>query len=157
MRSWIPRVRVRLERDGNMNVPVGRIATPEAVAATMTAILQDSPKEEFWVLCVGTRNYMNAGCQVSVGTLGASLVHPREVFSIALLHQTTSIIICHNHPSGETTPSLEDTSLTRRLASAGKLMGITLMDHVIVGDNPHAFYSYESQNPDALNGIQGLT
>lgn len=157
MRSWIPRVRLRLERDGNMTVPVGRVATPEAVSAAMHAILHDSPKEEFWVLCVGTRNYMNAGCQVSVGTLGASLVHPRELFSIALLHQSTAIIICHNHPSGDTTPSPEDTALTRRLASAGKLMGIKLMDHVIVGDNAKNFYSYESQNPGALDGIQGLT
>ena len=70
---------------------------------------------------------------VSVGSLNSSIVHPREVFKVAILSNAASIIIFHNHPSGDPTPSREDVNVTNRLKEAGKLIGIDLIDHIIIG------------------------
>jgi DNA repair protein RadC len=70
---------------------------------------------------------------VSLGTLGASLVHPREVFRLAIFQAVASVIMVHNHPSGDSTPSEEDVKLTRRLIDAGKVIGIEVLDHIIIG------------------------
>ncbi len=74
---------------------------------------------------------------VSIGTLNASIVHPREVFRPAILHASNSVIVVHNHPSGDPTPSNDDIELTKRLAEAGKILGIELLDHVIVGNGSY--------------------
>ena len=71
---------------------------------------------------------------VTVGTLDASLVHPREVFKPAILEGSSAIVLSHNHPSGDVTPSKEDHAVTEQLTEAGKLLGITVLDHVIFGD-----------------------
>jgi DNA repair protein RadC len=72
---------------------------------------------------------------VSVGGLHSSIVHPREVFKPAIIMGAASVILCHNHPSGDTTPSKEDIDITRRLINAGEIIGIQILDHVIVGDD----------------------
>jgi len=88
-------------------------------------------KEHFIILCLDTRNNLIAA-DVSVGILNASLVHPREVFSQAILNNSSHVIVAHNHPSGDPTPSAEDVITTRRLVEAGKILGITVADHMIV-------------------------
>ncbi len=91
--------------------------------------------------------YLNARSQlvhmetVSVGTLSASLVHPREVFAPAIAHAAAALIVCHNHPSGDTTPSAEDRDATRRLSRAGELLGVPLLDHLIVSER--GFFSFK--------------
>ena len=79
--------------------------------------------------------------EVSRGTLDATLVHPREVFKAALLANAAAIVLCHDHPSGEPTPSPDDLQLTRRLVEAGTLLGVDVLDHVIVGDG--RYYSFK--------------
>ena len=79
--------------------------------------------------------------EVSRGTLDATLVHPREVFKAALLANAAAIVLCHNHPSGESTPSRDDLQLTRRLVEAGTLLGVEVLDHIIVGDA--RYYSFK--------------
>lgn len=116
-------------------VVIGRtLSTPAASAAALTALLQDEPGEVFAILCLSTKHRVIAYHEVSRGTLDATLVHPREVFKAALLSNAASIILTHNHPSGDSTPSPDDHQLTRRLVDAGRLIGIKVLDHIIVGD-----------------------
>ncbi len=97
----------------------------------------DQDKEHFWTIGLNTRNLVKYVDLTSLGTLNASLVHPREVFRLAIMKGVASIVIGHNHPSGDTDPSEEDIKLTRRLVEAGRLLGIEVLDHVIIADNNH--------------------
>ena len=116
-------------------VIIGRtLSTPGASAAALVALLQDEPGEVFAILCLSTKHRAIAYHEVSRGTLDATLVHPREVFKAALLSNAASIILTHNHPSGDPTPSPDDHQLTRRLVDAGRLIGVEVLDHIIVGD-----------------------
>ena len=92
----------------------------------------DRDKEHFWVFHLDVRNRIKLIELVSLGTLNSSLVHPREVFTRAVGERSAQIIIAHNHPSGEHTPSDDDIGLTKRLAKAGTLLGIELIDHLVV-------------------------
>lgn len=92
----------------------------------------DHKHEEFHIVTLGTKNQVIATHQISVGTLDASLVHPREVFRPAIKDAAASVILVHNHPSGDPTPSQEDISVTKRLEDAGKTLGIDVLDHIIV-------------------------
>lgn len=96
------------------------------------ADVRASKKEHFVVFYLDSRNKENERAIISVGTLNASLVHPREVFELAIQHSARGIILSHNHPSGDPTPSQEDLDMTRTLISAGDILGITVLDHVIV-------------------------
>jgi len=93
-----------------------------------------SDQERFVVACLDTKNRVQSVVLITVGTLDASLVHPREVFKPPILEGSSSIILSHNHPSGDTTPSHEDIAVTERLTQAGKLLGIDVLDHIIYGD-----------------------
>ena len=105
--------------------------SPEDVWGQM-ADLRDNKKEHFVVFFLDIRNQKIKRQVVSIGTLNASLVHPREVFEEAIRHNSAQIIVAHNHPSGDTEPSEEDLQITHRLKKAGEILGIELLDHVIV-------------------------
>lgn len=94
--------------------------------------IRSSDKENFVVLFLDTQNSIVGKEIISVGTLNASLVHPREVFRTAIIKKCASVIVAHNHPSGSLEPSTEDLMTTRRLQDAGKLIGIDVADHVLV-------------------------
>lgn len=128
------RYAVRLDSAGK-HIAVGQcLRTPKDAAAVFLATLQDEPSEVFAMLCLTTKNRVIAYHEVSRGALDATLVHPREVFKAALLANASSIIVGHNHPSGDSTPSPDDLALTQRLVAAGDIIGVPLLDHVIVGD-----------------------
>jgi len=93
-----------------------------------------SDQEKFVVACLDTKHRVQCVVVVTVGTLDASLVHPREVFKPAFIEGSSAVIISHNHPSGNTTPSREDHEVTKRLTDAGTLLGIAVLDHIIFGD-----------------------
>ena len=93
-----------------------------------------SDQERFVVACLDTKNRVQSVVEITVGTLDASLVHPREVFKPPILEGSSSIILSHNHPSGNATPSREDIQVTNRLTDAGKLIGIDVLDHIVCGD-----------------------
>lgn len=95
-------------------------------------LIQDGIQEEFHVLTLDTKNRFKRSHLVTIGTLDASLVHPREVFRPAIKDSASSIIAVHNHPSGDPTPSREDHEVTRRLEQCGKTLGISVLDHIIV-------------------------
>lgn len=96
----------------------------------------DAEKEAFVVIAVDRKYRVKGYSLVSLGLNDCSLVHPREVFRPAILAAASSIVVMHNHPSGDTTPSGEDLRITRQLVDAGKIVGIEVLDHVIVGDMP---------------------
>jgi DNA repair protein RadC len=125
-----------------VSYPKKKIRSPEMVAEAMSKYMAnkvdefDRKKEHF--MCMGLDSghrliYLEV---VSMGTLNASLVHPREVFRRAVHHAAASLILIHNHPSGESAPSAEDRSITMQLCECGKLMGISVLDHVIVSGDP---------------------
>lgn len=101
--------------------------------------LANESKEHFLCLHLDGKNRIVCLDRVSVGSLNQSIVHPREVFKAAILSSAAAIILIHNHPTGDTTPSAEDREVTRRLAEVGQLVGIKMLDHVIVGEGYFSF------------------
>ena len=110
------------------------IRGPDDVAAFVGPKLRKELREHFLVLLLNARHEVMAKETVSVGSLNASIVHPREVFKPALLASAASIVLCHNHPSGDPEPSEEDLTITKRLVEAGELLGIGVLDHVIIAE-----------------------
>lgn len=114
---------------------------PREVAAYLVEDMKDLRQEWFRVLLLNNRKQVIGFETISVGTLNASLVHPRDVFEKAIRKNASTMILVHNHPSGNPSPSDEDRLLTRRLTDAGALMGIEVIDHVIVGNGN--YYSFK--------------
>ncbi len=118
--------------------------TPENVYRHIKKIFckQDAiekDKEHFYLLILNSKNKVKCVDLITVGILNASLVHPREVFRRAIKEGASTIILAHNHPSGNSEPSEEDKDITKRLIEAGKIIGIELVDHVIIGDKYLSF------------------
>ena len=121
-----------------------QIKDPASVHSIFVALLRqdnevDRDKEHFWCIGLNTRNCVKYIELVSLGTLNASLVHPREVFRFAIMQGVASIIVIHNHPSGDPEPSEDDLRLVKRLIEAGRLLGIELLDSLIVADSYLSF------------------
>jgi DNA repair protein RadC len=114
-----------------------KISSPEDVYRRIYPMLREQKKEFFILLCLDTKNHIIRQETISIGSLNANVVHPREVFRIALLESAAHIIVAHNHPSGDPTPSSEDIEITKKLVETGKMMGIDVLDHVIIGDGRH--------------------
>jgi len=121
----------RLASDGGGEAPLLR--TPEDAARHLLPRYAARPVETFGVLVLDVRHRLKNEAVISVGCLTSSLVHPREVFQEAVVSRAAALILFHNHPSGDPEPSAEDVALTRRLASAGALVGIEVLDHVVLG------------------------
>ncbi|MHB2025645.1 MAG: JAB domain-containing protein [Elusimicrobiota bacterium] len=120
------------------------IDCPSRALGQIPAAIKESRRENFFALYLNTRNHLLHSEIVSIGTLSASLVHPREVFAPAIFHCAAALIVAHNHPSGDCAPSTEDKDATRRLENAGALLGIPLLDHIIVSSNGD-FYSFRER------------
>jgi len=121
-----------------------KIRTAEDVFNYFTDELQNKKKEHFYALLLDTKNRIISEELVSVGILDASLIHPREVFKSAIKASSNSIILVHNHPSGDCTPSNEDKEVTKILENSGDLLGIKVLDHIIIGkDNYYSFKENE--------------
>jgi DNA repair protein RadC len=114
-----------------------RITTPAQARAwcreRFARLASDGVQEEFHIVTLNTKHEVLTTYPITVGTLDASLVHPREVFRPAIKDAAAAVILVHNHPSGDPTPSREDLAVTRRLDSAGDLLGIKVLDHIVLG------------------------
>lgn len=126
-------VSIKMVREGSMLYNIRKIGPPLDAVNLVRRFLQYADREELIVCCMDTKNQPISISVVSIGSLNSSIVHPREVFKAAILSNATSIIIFHNHPSGDTSASSEDINITNRLREAGKLIGIDLIDHIIIG------------------------
>ena len=132
------------------------VRTPEDAARLVAPLAWNLRQEKFWVLLLDNkRRLLRDPVEITAGTLTASLVHPREVFSPAVRESAAAVVAVHNHPSGDPSPSREDLSVTRRLAESGTLLGIPLIDHVVIGGNstisPPPHYSFAASRPDLFS------
>lgn len=116
------------------NVNNYKIKGPEDVNNLLMEEMRYLNKEIFNIILLNTKNNVIAIENISVGSLNASIVHPREVFNIAIRRSSSAIILAHNHPSGDPKPSTEDVNITKRLIEAGSIIGINVLDHIIIGD-----------------------
>ena len=103
--------------------------------------LAEETKEHFYCVHLNSKNFVHCLDLVSIGSLNAAIVHPREVFKNALLSSACAILFIHNHPSGDPNPSREDIELTGRLQQAGELLGIKVLDHIVIGDGKYVSLS----------------
>jgi DNA repair protein RadC len=120
------------------------IRSPQDGANVASKFIGDDDREVFFVMCLNTKNRVVAVHRCHVGSINASIVHPREVFKSAILNNSTSIIVSHQHPSQEISPSREDIDVTKRLVECGKILGIEVLDHIIV--NAKADYYSMKEN-----------
>jgi DNA repair protein RadC len=135
------------------------INSPETASAFFHSVMDNIyDKEAFVVAFLNTKNRVIDHEVVSVGTINSSLVHPREVFRNAIINKANSVILCHNHPSGDLNPSGEDINITERLRETGNLLGIRVLDHLIIsGINQHEHYSFKAQGVLEATGAYGIT
>jgi DNA repair protein RadC len=137
---FLPRYQLQLVRTGfcKFRAPKldGSHTASKVCTAAVKTILGNSPTEKFLIATLDTQNRVIGIHEISSGTLDASLVHPRLVFTNAYLCNAASIILIHNHPSGELTPSQCDIDITKRLREVGDLFGTPITEHIIVGHNP---------------------
>lgn len=119
------------------------IRCPSDVAVLLMEEMRYLEREEFRVVMLNTKNHVIGIHTASVGDLNSSIVHPREIFKEPIRRTAASVILVHNHPSGDPSPSDEDIRVTNRLREAGKLLGIEVLDHLIVGDN--AYFSFKER------------
>ena len=134
-----------LVKEKSMNYEsISHIQSPDSVYKLMTEAFQlDKMAEEYiYLLALNTKGNLNAVFELSHGTVSQSLTTPREICIRCLLCGASRFIICHNHPSGDTSPSREDIHFTKILNEASRLIGLELVDHMIIGKN-HSFYSYK--------------
>jgi DNA repair protein RadC len=113
------------------------VKTPEAAYLELKNKFRGKKKELFWAILLDTRNQIIKSAEISVGSLDSSIVHPRELFKEAITSSSSSLIVAHNHPSGNPEASQEDINLTKRLIQAGNIVGIEIIDHIIIGDGKY--------------------
>ncbi|MBE0465934.1 MAG: DNA repair protein RadC [Candidatus Desulforudis sp.] len=119
------------------------VRTPEEAAGLVMEEMRYLDREHFRALVLNTKNHVLAVDKISVGTLNSSAVHPRELFKNAIRRSAAAVVLLHNHPSGDPTPSPQDVDLTKRLVEAGEIIGIPVLDHIIIGDN--RFTSFKAE------------
>lgn len=123
---------------GDYLQPTTRYTSASQVFDTLS-FLREETKEYFIALHLDGKNRVVCIDMVSTGSLNQSIVHPRELFKTALLSSAAAVILMHNHPTGDPTPSTEDLTITRRLTDAGDMIGIKVLDHIIIGDTYYSF------------------
>lgn len=115
------------------------VATPREAASVFASIIGEEAVEVFGILCLTSKQRLIAYHQIGRGGIAQTFASPREVFQMALLSHAAAVLIGHNHPSGDPTPSSDDVQLTRRFVDAGSLIGIEVLDHIIVGHDGRYF------------------
>lgn len=136
----VPNYKIQLVRDGSVQASQRRCASPRLAVELFRNYIGDSDREHVVAMFLDTQNRFIGLHTVSIGTIDYCVVHPREVLKAALLCNAASLVLAHNHPSGEPTPSQDDIKLTRDLQKAAELLDIPLMDHVIVGEPGYASF-----------------
>jgi DNA repair protein RadC len=145
-------VTLRLVREGPFTGPLGHAAadseppqlrSPREVYAYMAPYAEREPVEAFWLLPLDAQHRLNTPGPVVItrGILNSSLVHPREVFLAAISARAASVILCHNHPSGDPTPSADDRAVTDQLVATGRVLDIPVLDHVVIGRGRYASFA----------------
>lgn len=137
-------VRLKLVKESSVLYEKRYVHSPYDAAQLISQFIADLYREQVVALCLDTKNQPTLLSKISLGTLNQSMIHPREVFKTAILSNAAGVIIAHNHPSGDLTPSKDDIGVTERLKDVGELLGINLLDHVIVGPDK-GYLSFREQ------------
>jgi len=140
-----PVYHIELVRESSMMLGRTHVSHPAMAYEVAKELVGDLDREAFYVICLDTKNKVIGINLVSMGTLDAAIVMPREVFKVAILLNARSVVCFHNHPSGDYTPSGPDLTLTAKLVDAGKTLGIDMVDHIIVGED--SYYSIFEHHP----------
>nr|WP_238492533.1 DNA repair protein RadC [Desulfotruncus alcoholivorax] len=119
------------------------INSPENAAALVMEEMRHLDREQFWVLLLNTKNHVLARETISIGSLNSSSIHPRELYKAAIRRSAAGVILVHNHPSGDPTPSQQDIEVTKRLIESGNIIGINVLDHLVIGDKK--FVSFKAR------------
>jgi len=136
-RKRVDIVSVQLVKESSLLYENRIIQSPRDAARLFDEVIGNADREYFIVLCLNMKNEPTHLNIAHIGSLNSSIVHPREVLKAAILSNAGSIIVCHNHPSGNPEPSIEDLNVTQRLNEACDLMGIPLLDHIIIGNQDY--------------------
>ncbi len=131
---------VELVKEGVINYLPRKISSPKDCYNLVIEHIDNCDREMFIAIALDTKNQPTAIQTISIGSLNAAIVHPREVFKMAILSNSAGVILAHNHPSGNVEPSREDDCITSRLVEAGKILGISILDHLIVSDKSYMSY-----------------
>ncbi|WP_225229570.1 JAB domain-containing protein [Paenibacillus gallinarum] len=132
--------RIQLMKVGKVPIEIGKVTSVEDAQQVCRSYLLHEyggcfpDREVFGAVWLNTKNLISGLEIVSIGSLNATIAHPRELFKSGIIHNASSLIVFHNHPSGDTTPSTEDINVTKRLQEAGDILGIELLDHLILGE-----------------------
>ena len=138
-------VSIKMVREGSVLYKNRKVSSPNDAVELIRDFLEDVDREKFVVAYLNNKNEPTAIHTVSIGTLNSSLVHPREVMKAAILSNANAILLSHNHPSGwDVNPSDDDINITKRLVEAGKILGIEILDHIIIGENGK-YYSFKEE------------
>nr|WP_320024554.1 JAB domain-containing protein [uncultured Acetobacterium sp.] len=137
-------VSLKIVKEGSILYDVRKLSSPSDAAGLGRKFLDEADREQVIVCCLDNKNQPVSVNIVSMGTVNSSLVHPREVFKTAVLSNAASIILFHNHPSGDPEPSQEDINIAVRIKEAGKILGIELLDHIIIGSE-NRFISFKEK------------
>jgi DNA repair protein RadC len=132
-----------------------KVRTPEDVARVCSD-MRDLAQETFHVLMLNAKNGLINRVMATVGLVDSALVHPREVFRQAVAENATAVVLCHNHPSGDPTPSAEDVRITRQIVEAGRILDIRVIDHVIIGRESESTRSHLSMREQGLCEFQAM-
>ncbi|HBG8471212.1 TPA: DNA repair protein RadC [Clostridioides difficile] len=132
-------VSLKLVKEKSVLYETRKISNPYDAYRLAKNFLADSDREKFVVVCLDVKSQPVSIEVVSIGTVNSAIVHPREVFKVAILTNASKIICFHNHPSGNTNFSKEDEDITKRLQKCGEILGIELVDHIVVGDDGKYF------------------
>ncbi len=133
---------IQMVREREVLYNAQKLTAPADAASAFNALVGDPDRENFAVIMLNGKNKIIGLHVVSQGSLNQSVVHPRETFKAAILANAAGIILAHNHPSGDTAPSQEDKAVTKRLAEAGELLGIKVLDHVVVDTETGNYLSF---------------
>ncbi len=134
-------VQVKMVKERSVLYSTRRIQSTSDADELVRQFLDELDREAMIVVTLNAKSEPTCLQVISIGSLSASIVHPREVFKVAILSNAYSILLAHNHPSGDTTPSQEDIKLTKRIKNASDIMGISLLDHLIIGSD--GYYSFK--------------
>jgi DNA repair protein RadC len=137
-------VSLQMIKEKTFPYATNKITDPMSAVNLLREFIQKQDREVFVLICLDSKNKVNAINVVSIGNLNSAIIHPREIFKTAILANSASIIVGHNHPSGCPIASKEDISVTERIKKASEILGIQLLDHVIIGDEGK-YYSFKEK------------
>jgi len=143
----LPKIKLTVVREGYEPSPIRTISDSQKIFEFLRGYFHGHDREEMLAVILNSKHKIVGLHTVSIGSLTLSIVHPRETFKAAIVMNAAAIILAHNHPSGDPTPSAEDRTLTTRLSQAGALLGITVLDHIVVGDDRYVSFADEGWLP----------